>query len=217
MLWPVTDATRITRIHGFTEPKQGYKLNFDAWYRSLNSDDQKNLPLHAYNRARLYFDLRLIPIAAADIMPICQRLDEIDFVIHKTYRERMEKTHLFTILSERWDVNAYSPLRERDSQRASAARDWYVTATQSPTKIGRRLAQCLTELGLQSTHETEVKSRHSSVRADVLTSAPIDGARKNIIELKVFAPENTMPSTIAAQIRLTLKRHAQLAGFLDKQ
>ncbi len=217
MLWPVTDATRITRIHGFTDPKQGYKLNFDAWYRTLNKDDQAGLPLHAYNRARLYFDLRLIPIAAADLMPICQNLQEKDFKIHNTYRERIEKTHLFSILSENWIPDSYSPLRERDSQRAAKAKEWYTSVTNSPTAIGRRLAQCFTELGLPSKHEEDVSSRHATVRADVLCSPVDTSLRKVIVELKAFAPENTMPSTIASQIRQTLKRHAQFAGFLSRQ
>ena len=66
MLWPVTDGLRISRIQQFTDPRSGYKLNWDAWYRQLNIEDQSQLPLREFNRARLYFDVRLVPIAAAD-------------------------------------------------------------------------------------------------------------------------------------------------------
>jgi hypothetical protein len=216
MLWPVTDGARINLIHQFTEPKQGYKLNFDAWYRSLNAQDQQTLPFHAFNRARLYFDLRLIPIAAADLQPICKDIDQENFTIFKAYKDRIASTHLFSIVSGNWDPTSYAPLRERKSERANAARVWYPTITNSPTKIGRRLAQCFTEMGIPSKHEETISTRHSTVNADVLCSAPREGERKTIIELKAYAPEHTMPSTIANQIRVTLRRHAQLAGFLQK-
>lgn len=216
MLWPVTDGARINLIHQFTEPKQGYKVNFDAWYRSLNHQDQKTLPFHAFNRARLYFDLRLIPIAAADLQPICKDIDQDDFVIYNSYKDRIKSTHLFAIVSGDWDSKNYAPLRERKSSRADAARIWYPSVTNSPSRIGRRLAQCFTEMGIPSQHEKSIQTRHSTVISDVLCEAPFDGERKTILELKAYAPENTMPSTIANQIRVTLRRHAQLAGFLEK-
>ena len=216
ILWPVTDGARINLIHQFTEPKQGYKVNFDAWYRSLNEQDQKTLPFHAFNRARLYFDLRLIPIAAADLQPICKNLDEDYFDIQESYRKRLKNTHLFSIVTGEWDPKKYVPLRERRSGRADAARVWYPSVTSKPTRIGRRLAQCFTELGIQSEYEKEIKTRHSTVKADILCESPRTGERKTILELKAFAPEQTMPSTIANQIRITLRRHAQLAGFLEK-
>lgn len=217
MLWPVTDGARINLIHQFTEPKQGYKLNFDAWYRSLNESDRQSLPLHELNRARLYFDLRLIPIAAADLQPICGNIDDDNFVFHKTYKERICLTHLFSIVSGKWEPTKYAPLRERKSDRADAARVWYPTVTSKPSRIGRRLAQCFTEMGIPSKHEVPITTRNSSVVADVLCDAPTAGERKTIIELKAYAPENTMPSSIANQIRVTLRRHAQLAGFLSRQ
>ncbi|WP_299367878.1 hypothetical protein [uncultured Tateyamaria sp.] len=217
MLWPVTDGARINLIHQFTEPKQGYKLNFDAWHRSLNVQDQKTLPLHELNRARLYFDFRLIPIAAADLQPICQRLDEEKFEFRKSYTDRIRTTHLYSIISGKWNSANYAPLRERKSQRADAAREWYPSVTQHPTKIGKRIAQCFSHMGVPSEYEEKIETRHSSVTADVLCAAPFEGQRQTIIELKAFAPENTMPSTIAGQIRITLKKHAQLAGFLARQ
>lgn len=51
MLWPVTDGLRITRIQQFTDPRQGYKLDWNAWFRQLNPEDQNSLPLREYNRA----------------------------------------------------------------------------------------------------------------------------------------------------------------------
>ena len=55
MLWPVTDATRISRILQFTDARQGYKLDWSAWFRSLNADEQKALELKELNRAQLLF------------------------------------------------------------------------------------------------------------------------------------------------------------------
>lgn len=217
MLWPVTDGARINLIHQFTEPKQGYMLNFDAWYRSLNKLDAETLPLHAFNRARLYFDLRLIPIAAADLQPICGSIDLDNFVLRQSYKDRMALTHLYSIVTGNWDPDKYAPLRERKSARADSARIWYPLVTSKPARIGRRLAQFFTEMGLPSSHEVAIKTRHSSITADVLCNAPRPGERQTIIELKAYSPENTMPSSIASQVRLTLKRHAQLAGFLAKQ
>jgi hypothetical protein len=75
MLWPVTDATRISRIANFTHPREGYQLDWNAWYRELSRPDREQLPHEAYNRARLYFDMRLVPIAAADLRPLCRSLD----------------------------------------------------------------------------------------------------------------------------------------------
>jgi len=95
MLWPVTDGLRITRIQQFTDPRQGYKLDWNAWYRQLNADDQASLPLREYNRARLYFDMRLVPIAAADIHPLCRELDDDTFVAGKSYLDRFKSTHFF--------------------------------------------------------------------------------------------------------------------------
>lgn len=43
MVWPVTDSTRISRIQQFTDSRQGYKLNWSAWYQSLNPDDQSSV------------------------------------------------------------------------------------------------------------------------------------------------------------------------------
>jgi hypothetical protein len=75
MLWPVSDGLRIQRVQQFTDARQGYKLDWNSWYRDLNSDDKRQLPLQELNRARLYFDMRLVPIAVADLYPLCQELD----------------------------------------------------------------------------------------------------------------------------------------------
>jgi hypothetical protein len=88
MLWPVTDGQRITRVQQFTDARQGYKLDWNAWYRQLNEEDKRQLPLRELNRARLYFDLRLVPVAAADLHPLCKDLDDDNFTLHKSYLER---------------------------------------------------------------------------------------------------------------------------------
>lgn len=218
MLWPVTDGHRITRVRQFTDPRQGYRLDWDAWYRQLNQDDRASLPLREYNRARLYFDIRLVPIAAADIKPLCYNLDDDSTEPGKSYLERFMNTHFFSIVSGNWLPDSYAPLRERESKRANDARDWYATVTKQPTALGRRLSICLKALGLNALPEQMIKSPYGKVRADILilnrSHVP---PSKVIVELKAFSPENTMPSSIASAILTTLRRHAQFAGFLPRQ
>lgn len=216
MLWPVSDGLRITRIQQFTDPRQGYKLEWNAWYRQLNADDQRQLPLKEFNRTRLYFDVRLVPIAAADLHPLCRELEDEQSALGPTYLERFRKTHLYSILAGQWNPNAYSPLRERKSQRATAARAWYEGATTNPVGLGRRLARVLRELGMDAEHEQTVESPHGRVRADVLLKRTL-APPKVLIELKAFSAENTMPSTICSAVQTTLKRHAQFGGFLQRQ
>ena len=52
MLWPVTDGLRISRVSAFASARDGYKLDWGAFYRSLNEDDRRSLPLAEMNRAR---------------------------------------------------------------------------------------------------------------------------------------------------------------------
>ncbi len=217
MLWPVTDGQRITRVQQFTDARQGYKLDWNAWYRQLNEDDKRQLPLRELNRARLYFDLRLVPIAAADFHPLCKDLDDDTFVLHKSYLERFRNTHLYSIVNGTWDPSSYKPLRERESDRAEAARIWYEGVTSSPTSLGKRLAKIFRELGLSAEHEQTITSTHGRVRADVLVIRSSAGPQNAIIEMKVFSAANTMPSSICDQVRITLRRHAQFAGFLARQ
>lgn len=217
MLWPVTDGLRISRIQQFTDPRQGYKLDWNAWYRQLNTDDQGSLPLREYNRARLYFDVRLVPIAAADIHPLCRGLDDDTFVPGKSYLDRFKSTHFYSVVSGNWSPDAYAPLRERESKRADEARNWYPTVTQQPTLLGKRLSKCLRDVGLTSDYEQAISSPHGKIRADILIDRSPINPPNVIVELKAFSPENTMPSTIASSILTTLRRHAQFAGFLPRQ
>lgn len=217
MLWPVTDGLRITRVAGFTNARDGYKLDWNAFYRELNVEDRRTLPLSELNRARLYFDARLVPIAAADLHPLCRDLGDDNAPISPSYLERLEKSHFVALAAERWDPAAYAPLRERESERAQRARDWYQTVTDNPVGLGRRIARCLRELGFDATHEQTVTSPHSSVRADVLLRRAESQQSELIIELKAYAPDGTMPSSIKDAIRTTLKRHAQFGGFLGRQ
>lgn len=217
MLWPVTDGLRITRIQQFTDPRQGYKLDWNAWYRQLNADDQAQLPLREYNKARLYFDVRLVPIAAADIHPLCRDLLDNSFSPGASYLERFKNTHFFSVVSGNWTPESFAPLRERESRRAADARAWYQTVTTQPTALGKRLAKCLTLLGLSSDYEQTISSPHGKVRADVLIKRSAIAPPNIIVEIKAFSPENTMPSTIAGSVLTTLKRHSQFAGFLPRQ
>lgn len=217
MLWPVTDDLRISRIQQFTDPRSGYKLNWDAWYRQLNSGDQAQLPLRDYNRARLYFDVRLVPIAAADLHPLCRDLDSDVFDFGASYLSQLKSTYFYSIVSGNWAPESYAPLRERESKRATQARDWYATVTSKPTQLGRRISKCLEAMGLTSGYEQTITSVHGKVRADVLVDRSPIAPANVIVEIKAFSPENTMPSTIASSVQTTLKRHAQFAGFLQRQ
>ncbi|WP_217441751.1 hypothetical protein [Myxococcus sp. CA039A] len=217
MLWPVTDGQRITRVGQFTDQRAGYKVDWPAWYRQLNRDDQTQLPVHEYNRARLYFDLRLVPIAAADLYPLCRNLEDENPTLAPSYFIRFKKTHFYNIVTGNWNPNTFSPLRERESERADEARAWYEGVTQNPVGLGRRIAKLLQNCSVQAQHEQDVSSRYATVRADVLVDRPSEPKHKVIVELKAYSAENTMPSSIKDAIRTTLKRHAQFGGFLQRQ
>lgn len=218
MLWPVTDGRRIAQINGFSNPRDGYKLDWGAFFRELNEHDKRTLPLAQLNRARLYFDVRLVPIAAADLHRLCLELENDSYKLHKSYLERFGKSHFASIVAEAWDPATYSPMREREtSGRAKDAVDWYLTVTTNPTGLGKRLAAVFRALNYEAAHERVVESKHSPVRADVLIERPASQQKSVIVELKAFSPANTMPSTIKDAIRTTLKRHAQFGGFLGRQ
>lgn len=217
LLWPVADSTRSQRIAQFTRARSGYRLNWDAWHGELNDDDRRTLPLREFNRTRLYFDFRLVPIRAADLHRLCLDLENDDRQLAAAHLERFRNTHFFHLVSGNWGAYEYAPMRERESQRADDAKTWYESITTSPTLIGKRLAKILRELGLEAIHEETIRSEYGSVRADVFVQAPGDGERQRIIELKVFSSENTMPSSIKDQVKVTLRRHAQFAGFLQRQ
>lgn len=217
MLWPVTDGLRISRIQQFTDPRQGYKLDWNSWYRQLNADDQAQLPMREYNRARLYFDVRLVPIAAADIFPLCRDLENDEFDPGDSYLDRFKNTHFYSIISGSWTPENYAPLRERESKRADTAREWYQTVTSQPTLLGKRLARCLSKLGISASYEQTISSPHGRVRADIAIDRTPLTPPNILVEMKAFSPENTMPSTIASSVQTTLKRHAQFAGFLQRQ
>ncbi len=214
MLWPVTDSTRISRIHQFTDARQGYKLNWSAWYQSLNLDEQRSIELRELNRSRLYFDIRLIPIAAADLQGI-YRPEDGD-LIPKNALERFSKTHFFSLVARKWNPDSYAPLRERDSKRADEARVWYEAVTKDPTSIGKSIAKALNQLGLKSYPEKRIPSPHSNLRADVLVERNSGPRPEVIVELKAFAPENTRPSSISDAVGSTLRRHATFAGFIKR-
>lgn len=214
MVWPVTDSTRISRIHQFTDSRQGYRLNWSAWFQSLNREDQRSVELRELNRARLYFDVRLIPIAAADLQGIYRPGDEE--VIPSTALDRFSKTHFFSLVAGNWNPESYAPLRERESQRAQKARVWYEAVTSEPTVMGKTIAKALTQLGIKSFYETRLKSPHGSVRCDVLAERNGGQRSQVVVELKAFAPENTRPSSISDAVRSTLRKHAIFAGFLKK-
>ena len=74
----------------------------------------------------------------------------------------------------------------------------------------------LKELGENATYEEDIKSKYSKVRADVFIESSDRNPKKQILELKVFSSQNTMPSSIKEQVKITLRRHAQFAGFISR-
>lgn len=218
MLWPVTDGLRITRVAGFTNARDGYKLDWNAFSRELNEDDRRTLPLSELNRARLYFDVRLVPIAAADLYPLCRHPNDEVGSIGQSYVDQFARSHFVSLVGENWNPASYSPLRERASERSRKAREWYDgVATADPTLIGRRIAMALRQLGWDAAHEQTIRSASSSIRADVAIERPASQQSKAIVELKAFSTDGTRPSSIKDSVRVTLKRHAQFAGFLERQ
>lgn len=216
MLWPVTDGQRIQTVNTFSSPRQGYKINWHAFYNQLNSNDKSQLPLSGLNKARLYFDVRLVPIAAADLQGICDDFTKDTSEIIQSYINRFSSTHFVSIISGK-DGESFSPLRERpQSQRGSAALIWYKAATRRPTEIGRMIAGALKRLGYNAKHEITESSPYSQIRADVFLERE-KKPKKVIVELKAYSPENTRPSDISSQIRITLTRHARFAGFIERQ
>ena len=218
MLWPVTDGLRITRVAGFTNPREGYKLNWSSFAQELNEDDRTQLPLADLNRARLYFDVRLVPIAAADLYPLCRKPTQEITSIGQSYVDQFARSHFYSLIAEAWNPSTYSPLRERESQRATQAREWYDgQATRDPTLIHRRVALALRQLGWLAEHEQPFRSETGSVRADVGVVRLNSQQQQVIVEVKAFSTDGTRPSSIKDAIRTTLRRHAQFAGFLARQ
>lgn len=216
MLWPVSDGTRLQRIQQFTEPRQGYKLNWNAWYRQM-AGVLKNAPLNELNKARLYFDLRIIPVQVADLHMLFRELEVDAPKLGKSYIDQFKRTHFLSLISGTWSPEAYTPMRERpESTRAAKAAEWYASVNNNPTGIGKRLSHVLRECGFSAAYEEYVSSPASSVRADVLIRDRQKHPENIIIELKAFSSDNTMPSTICEQVRITMRRHAELLGLLKK-
>lgn len=217
LMWPVADSLRNQRVMQFSKPREGYRLNWDAWYNELNDEDKRQLPLRELNRARLYFDIRIIPIRVADLHRLCMNLDQDSVPLANTYIKRFQKTHFYHVVSNSWDTYEYNPVRERESTRSREAGAWYSSIPENPVQLGRRISHIFEACGMESTHEETITSEHGSVRADVYVKRPVQQKNKVIIEIKAYSSENTMPSTIKDAIKVTLRRHAQFAGFLQRQ
>jgi hypothetical protein len=167
------------------------------------------------NKARLYFDVRLVPIAAADLQRVCGGIDNRAFKLSKSYLDRFASTHFFAMVNKPDRDATFVTLRERDSQRRAEAESWYEGVTGKYTEIGKSISQALQAKGLSAGYERTFDAGFKRVRADVWVERP-DSPRNSIVEIKAFSPANTRPSDIADAIRVTLTRHAQFAGFLTR-
>lgn len=217
LMWPVADSVRNQRVLQFSKPREGYKLNWEAWYRELNEEDRAQLPLREFNKTRLYFDVRVIPVKVADLHKICLNLNDDNFRLPVSPLNRFKVTHFYLVISDNWNTYNYNPVRDRESQRSIEAGEWYRDVPENSVALGRRISKVFQACGLVSSYEQEIKSEYGSVRADVFVKK--EGVQKNklIIEMKVFSSENTKPSSIKDAIKVTLRRHAQLAGFIQRQ
>lgn len=222
MLWPVT-GTRIDRVAGFTNVLDGYKLDWGTWYRSFGEADRAGLPFDAYNRARLYFDMRLVPIAVADLHRLCLNLDDDEATLPRSNLTRLSLSHFFSVVDGTFDFASVSRMRARESKRASAASDWYSTVTDQPTALGKRIARCLRELQLEAQHEVTINAGAATCRADILVRRrpeilkETSAAPNVLVELKAYSTANTMPATIRDAVKGTLRKYAQFASFLERQ
>ena len=217
LMWPVADALRNTRVLQFANPRDGYTLNWDYWFSQLNTEDRSQLPLHEYNKTRLYFDFRVVPIRVADLHKLCINLDNQTPNLAKTYLARFKQTHFFHVVSGDWAEYDYNPVRERESNRATDAAGWYTTVTDKPVQLGKRLSFVLNQCGLSAQYEYPIETEFSKVRVDIFCERTNIDDKKSLIELKVFSSENTMPSSIKDAIKSTMRKYAQLAGFLNRQ
>lgn len=217
LMWPVADSVRNQRVLQFSKPREGYKLNWEAWYRELNDEDRAQLPLREFNKTRLYFDLRVIPVKVADLHKLCLNLDDENYRLPISPLNRFKSTHFYLVVSDNWSTYNYNPVRDRESQRSIDARVWYQNVPENSIALGKRIAKVLEACGLDATYEKDISTEFSSVRADVFVRKSGVQKSKLIIEMKVFSSENTKPSSIKDAIKVTLRRHAQLAGFLQRQ
>ena len=214
ILWPVTDMVGIQKVVQFTTPNTGYQIDWRAWTRQVGLE--RNYPYDELNKARLYFDMRLVPIQVADLHALMRDLLDTSPRMAPTHLDKFKVTHFFRLVSDTWgEVNFKMMLERKESARAKNAADWYaIGENRPPVLIGRRLAAIFHACGLPARHEVDITSSVGKVRADVLVERKNTMPKNAIIELKVFAPETTMPSTIAEQVRVTMRRHAQLLGLL---
>ena len=215
MLWPVTDGLRIETMNRFASPRQGYRINWGTFVSQLNPRDRVQLPLSELNKARLYFDVRLVPIAAADLQQVCGGIINPNFKLAKSYLDRFARTHFFTMVSKPDRTATFSTLRERDSQRRIDAETWYDTVTGQSVQIGSSISKALIARGLSAGYERTFDAGFKRVRADAWIERE-SSPKTKLVELKAFSPANTRPSDIADAIRVTLTRHAQFAGFLRR-
>jgi len=209
ILWPVTNSHRCALVNHFSDNRNGYLLDWNAWFNSLNKDDRARYDVHQLNRTRLYFNFRLIPIPAASIQHLCNSLEEDQTVFSKSHLVTFRQSHFYSIVDNSWKPERYVPIQIGDSKRAHEAATWYSGITTKPTQLGNRLAQVLKSCGKDAQHEFTLRARHSTIRTDI----HVGGHPKFLIELKVFSQYNTTSSRIANAVGTTLRKYAQFAGF----
>jgi hypothetical protein len=215
LLWPFTDGVGLNVIRQFSDPRQGYKLDWSAFEKHFNKKDLEQLPLAELNQARMQFDFRLVPIRAADVQQFCGGNESGSTKVVKSHVENLKKSHFYSVLDDSWQNSVYGPMKTHmESDRSVAASKWYSEATSNPGVIHNRLAAALSYCGFVAKVEEVVDSDHSQVRADVAVTRD---ASQVLIELKVFSAANTTASTVRDSIKSTLRKYAQLGGHLQRQ
>ena len=154
----------------------------------------------------------------ADLHGICLQLHDPTYVPTRSKLRQLQNTHFYRVLAGASETTVFGTLREwQKSQRLDNAKAWYETVTGKPVAVGERLARCLSQISFPSQHEYDVQTRHATVRTDVMAKRPSGNQDKVLIELKLFSSGQTTPANIRDEIRRTLRKYAQLAGYLPRQ
>ncbi len=214
-VWPVADGQSIERVQHFANPVPGYTLNWSAFEQRLVEEDRNSDTLAGLNKARLYFDMRVVPLPISYLQPICRSLDDPAYVVPKTSTDRWQTVHLHRLVAGTWADTAFGPLKERDAEKTAVNR-WYADIPAQQALVCQRLAALYSQLGFTADAQREIKTASSRVLADVGVDRPTSAERTSLLELKVFAANRITPATVRDQIKSTLRKYAVLAGFIPR-
>lgn len=214
-VWPVADGQSIERVQHFASPVQGYTLNWSAFEQRLVEADRSSDTLAGLNKARLYFDMRVVPLPISYLMQICTSLADSEYVLPKTSLDLWERMHLHRLVAETWTDTGFGPLKEREAEKTKVNK-WYENIPNQQAAVCRRLAALYRQLDRTAVAPREIITDSSKVQADVGVERSEGVERTSLLELKVFAADRITPATVRDQIKSTLRKYAALAGFVAR-